>query len=571
MACTYPEKAMRLSRCVPILALVCAPALAQPQTATATDALEVDTSQVIREIDIDLIDLDRLREAVEGQPGREPLRLTLEECVHLALAHNQEILVIEYDAIKSDADIFSAKGEFDPVFGVNVSYLEAVQQLPPEYRLFGGLSATEAYRTQAAATLSGKLQTGALYNLQFDLSEDQNTYNAFREERTGNLTLTMSQPILRGRGKTVNRARIRMAECAQGASEEQLRVVVMQTVAEVVKAYWDLVGAVESVRVRSESLANAERLLETSAKRLDIGTAAAIEVLQAKAGVAMRQSDLIAARSTVRDAEDMLKTLLDMRDDGVFSNKRLVPVDRPEIETLDIDQLRKGNESVAHSIDLALKHRPEIALAQIEIDTGELELMRAEDNLKPELNVTGAVTQGGRDEAWHEMLAGVRDRNDHSWTLGIEASVPIGNRAARGAHERARQTLRQSEQRLTKTKQELMLKVRMAARAVDTSRILVESNRQSRRLQETNVVAEEKRLRLGLSTSYRVLQIQEDLTAAQVQEVQAQTAHEKALVELRLAEGVILDELGIAFDPPPPASPIAYGESIRPDGVRSRP
>ena len=108
------------------------------------------------------------------------------------------------------------------------------------------------------------------------------------------------------------------------------------------------------------------------------------------------------------------------------------------------------------------------------------------------------------------------------------------------------------------------LPVRLAARAVDTSQILVESNRQTRALQETNVVAEEKRLRLGVTTSYQVLQIQGDLTAAQTQEVQAQVAYEKALVDLRLAEGAILSALGIEFGAPEPERPVSYVRSVVP-------
>ncbi|HNR37014.1 MAG TPA: hypothetical protein PKO36_17700, partial [Candidatus Hydrogenedentes bacterium] len=90
------------------------------------------------------------------------------------------------------------------------------------------------------------------------------------------------------------------------------------------------------------------------------------------------------------------------------------------------------------------------------------------------------------------------------------------------------------------------------------------SNRQAKQLQEANVIAEEKRLRLGVSTSYRVLQVQQDLTLAQTQELQARIAYEKALVELRLSEGTLLESLGIDFCPPEPEAPVTFGRSIRP-------
>ncbi len=539
-----------------------------PPMATDSGARVQVESTVRREIDVDLIDLDRLREAVEGQRGRDRLRLTLEECVYLALDNNQEILVTEYEPLKSETDIIAARGEFDPLLSVTAGYLRATQEMSPEYKRFGGIDSTEVYRTTSSTSVAGKLHWGTAYSVLLDLGKEETTWNSFIEEWTGSLALTVSQPLLRGRGKGVNLARIRMAHCGREASEHQLRLVVMNTIAEVVKAYWDLVGAIEAVKVSEESLANAERLLEISKKRLAIGTAAAIEVLQAKAGVAMRQSDLIAARARVADAEDVLKHLLDMRDSGVFSTKQLIPLDRPQVTELNIDELARSDLDLEESVALALKHRPEIHMAQLEIENAKLERTRTSDNLLPEFNLTGSVSQGGRDHYMKRVFDGIRERSDNAYTVGFNASVPLGNRGARGAFERAELGLRQAEQRLAKTKQELMLKVRLASRALHTSQILVESNRQTRALQETNVVAEEKRLRLGTTTSYRVLQIQEDLTAAQTQELQAQIGYEKALVELRLSEGALLDTLGIEFETPASEPPVTYVKSITPECKR---
>ncbi|MCH7960544.1 MAG: TolC family protein, partial [Candidatus Hydrogenedentes bacterium] len=113
---------------------------------------------------------------------------------------------------------------------------------------------------------------------------------------------------------------------------------------------------------------------------------------------------------------------------------------------------------------------------------------------------------------------------------------------------RAKLELAQAEQRLDKTRLDTMLSVRIALREVATSEILVESTRQARILQEANVAAEEKRLHLGVTTSQNLLDIQEDLTAAQTQEVQVAIGLEKSLVNLKIAEGTLLKKLGIDFE-----------------------
>lgn len=521
-----------------------------------------------QKISIDLIDVERLREAVDSVGGGEPIQMSLVDCIQLALENNPDLLVVRMEPLKSDADILTARGEFDPLLRGTASYVRSQQQASPEYKLFGNITAYDVYRTTTKTSVGGKLRWGTMYDVSMDLNKEETTFNNFIEQWSGGLTLTLTQPLLRGRGAAANLARVRMAKNARNMTELQLKLAVMNTLAEVVKAYWDLVGAIESLAVRQQALANAERLLDISTKRLEIGTGAAIEVLQAKAGVATRQSDLISARSTVSDAEDVLKQVLNLRDGGRFSHKRLTPTDRPKVTEFDINAVREYEKEIDQSIDKALETRPELLMGQLEIDSAKIDRTRAANDLLPKLDIMGSVFQGKRDHYMTGVFDGIRTRDDNYYTFGVEGSIPIGNRAARGQFERASVTLHQAEQKLEKTKQEVMLKVRLALRALHTSQILVESNQQAATLQETNVAAEEKRLQLGVSTSYRVLQIQQDLTLAQTQELSARIAFEKALVDLRLAEGGLLESLGIEFAPPEPERPVSFVRSVNPLGVK---
>ena len=79
--------------------------------------------------------------------------------------------------------------------------------------------------------------------------------------------------------------------------------------------------------------------------------------------------------------------------------------------------------------------------------------------------------------------------------------------------------------------------------------MLVESDKQARILQEANVAAEEKRLKLGVTTAQDVLDRQEDLTLAQTQELQSIVNYEKSLIQLQLAEGTLLKNLNIDWKP----------------------
>ena len=496
-------------------------------------------------ISADLIDLSELRAAAERPPVGETLRLTLEETIRLALENNPDIVIAAYEPEKAEAEMVAARGEFDPVLQQNISYADTSMSLDQRLRRYAGFSSIDSTSVSSETALGGKLHYGTRYAVQFDMNYEESTFDNFRGEYGGQLGLTLTQPLLRGFGRDINTIRIRAAGNLRKISEAQTQLTVLNTVADVVKAYWDLAGAVEAVRVHEGALRNAERLLAVNEKRREIGTGADIDVLQAKAGVAMRQSELIAAYALIADAGDVLKLALNLQDEGRFSRTVIIPTDRPSPEPHDSFDVASMTENIEQGERAALALRPEMRMTDLEIANAELDEQRARDEMRPQLDIVGSYTRGGRDRRLGKTLSGVIEEQDSTYGLGVQGSVVIGNRAARGAHQRARLNRRQAEERQKKTEMMLMMGVHYAGRAVMTNKALMESNQQTVLLQEANVNAEEKRLQLGVTTSYQVLRVQEDLTAAQVQELQARIAYEKALVDFQLATGTLLRDLSI--------------------------
>ncbi len=496
-------------------------------------------------ISADLIDLSELRAAAERPPVGETLRLTLEETIRLALENNPDIVIAAYEPEKAEAEMVAARGEFDPVLQQNISYADTSMSLDQRLRRYAGFSSIDSTSVSSETALGGKLHYGTRYAVQFDMNYEESTFDNFRGEYGGQLGLTLTQPLLRGFGRDINTIRIRAAGNLREISEAQTQLTVLNTVADVVKSYWDLAGAVEAVRVHEGALRNAERLLAVNEKRREIGTGADIDVLQAKAGVAMRQSELIAAYALIADAGDVLKLALNLQDEGRFSRTVIIPTDRPSPEPHDSFDVASMTENIEQGERAALALRPEMRMTDLEIANAELDEQRARDEMRPQLDIVGSYTRGGRDRRLGKTLSGVIEEQDSTYGLGVQGSVVIGNRAARGAHQRARLNRRQAEERQKKTEMMLMMGVHYAGRAVMTNKALMESNQQTVLLQEANVNAEEKRLQLGVTTSYQVLRVQEDLTAAQVQELQARIAYEKALVDFQLATGTLLRDLSI--------------------------
>ena len=251
-----------------------------------------------------------------------------------------------------------------------------------------------------------------------------------------------------------------------------------------------------------------------------------------------------------------------MEENDRFSSITILPLDRPDPGSNTLFNTDAFDDSLAFSVEKALELRPETTMTDLEIANALLEEERARNDMLPQIDFVALYARGGRNTLLGRTLAGIRDNQDYTYNVGIQASIPINNRAGRGAHQRARIGVRQAEERRKQALMALMMRVHVAARGVLTSKTLVESNHQTTLLQETNVMAEEKRLKIGISNSYQVLKVQEDLTAAQVAELQASISYEKALVELQLAEGSLLENLGVEWSSDPSIEPVSWIESV---------
>ncbi len=502
------------------------------------------------EISIDLIDLDELYEAIETRGAEDVLKISVQDCIDMALQQNPDILISAIDPEMSEADIFSSKGEFDPVLQARYQKVDAEQSLDQQQVAFsGGISSVTQISENFNATLSGRVQTGTTYSLNFVGNKETSTFGGFIPEFDTSLSLQLTQPLLKGFGLKYNKVRINSARNNKKISEAQLRLTVMNTVSEVLKAYWDLVGAVENLRVREESLTNAERLLSISSTQREIGTAADIEVLQSKAGVAARQSDYVTARAAIGDSSDRLKQLLDMRVGEQLSKVQLLPLDRPTESELDRFDINAYDELLNESQAKAIQNRPEIEMMELQLTNAGLEVYRTKKDMLPQLDLTGSLTHGGRAPTLDDAFKGLRKEETNVFTYGVTGQVSLGNRSARGQHMRAKLTQEQVERQREQTKNGLLVNTSVAVRNTYKNKTLVESSRQTMRLQEANVAAEESRLRLGVTTSWQVLQVQEDLTTAQTQEVQALVAFAKTVIDLSLSEGTLLETLNIDFSP----------------------
>ncbi len=225
---------------------------------------------------------------------------------------------------------------------------------PPTSTLNGGFVVEHDTTTYNAGLAQAFRWTGG--NVQFSFNNNKQVTNNrnvnFNPSFQNSFSLVATQPLLRGLFIDNNRQQLRVTAINRDISEIQLRGTIATTLATVRNSYWELVYAIEAVEVARGSLTLAEKLVEDNRARVEVGTMAPLDVVQAEAEVATRRQALAQAEATWRTTELTLKRLIVNGTDDPLWRASLTPTDRPTFapEPLDVES------AVRRALDSA--HRP---------------------------------------------------------------------------------------------------------------------------------------------------------------------------------------------------------------------
>jgi len=457
--------------------------------------------------------------------------LPLQACIDRALDKNFGLAIQRFDAANSLETLKIARADYDPALT-----LTTIRSSSQADNADTSLVGTRNDNFSTRLGVSQKIPTGATLALSQNLNR-RGTNNAFalmNPAYTADLSLSVSQPLLRGAGSKLALAPIRRAEIGTQISELNTTARILQVVRDTEAAYYSLVYARESLKVRSQSLDLAQRLLDENSTRRGTGVATDLDVLQAEVGVENARRSVLLAEQTVRDAEDRLLNLI-----GQFAfDETLGEVALPPTATFSPD--------FEISYALARKQQPEYLAATQSIKQLQLDLATARRNRLPSLDLNAAGGYNTRDASLNRAYNRLPDGDGYSWQLDLSLRFPWGLRAERARHNIALNNLRREETRLRQIEQTLALDVRSAVRAVETNLVSVSISRKATELSSRQYELERARFDAGLSTSRRVLEAQDDLESARVAELQSQVNLRTAMAELNRIDGTSLSLYNIA-------------------------
>jgi len=153
--------------------------------------------------------------------------------------------------------------------------------------------------------------------------------------------------------------------------------------------------------------------------------------------------------------------------------------------------------------------------------------------------------EGGYDE----NLSNLFSTDFYNWEVGLKLSYPIGNRSAKSRHTLARLEKAQTLLDIKTLERDITVEVREAVRQLKTDTKLVQSTRVASKLAKEKLSAEEKKFEVGLSTSFNILQFQEDLAREQSKELKAIIDYNKSHIRLRQVTATTLSAHKVEMDP----------------------
>jgi len=477
------------------------------------------------------------------------LKVTADEAVRMALENN---LGVKADRLGPQVETYNLASA-RAAYGLNL----VSQTFTNNSSSLSGDFTTAGTLTNETLRSNGGLQQlvpwgGGRYSVGMDASRrsSNSPTDTFSPRLDATLSGTYVQPLLRNFKIDQTRQNIMVSQKRQETADIQLRQDLTQMTRTVRNAYFNLVNAMGAYDVAVKSLDLARTAYKNNQRRVEVGTMAPIDIVQAEAEVASTEEQVIVTQGQIQQAEDNLRVLIMSPSQPDFWTTKLEPADKPTLtpQAIDVDAAIKN----------ALTNRTDIAAARKQLETADISQRYLKNQKLPAVDLTAAYsaigyagTQREFDRSSFDPIiinqtvrsfgSSVRQAfgsDFKTWSLTLNVSYPLGTSAADASLAATRLQIEQGQTNLRDLETFVVAQVRDAARQVATSLKRVETTQKARQLAEQNLQAYEKRLAVGLTDTFQLFQAQRDLTRQLNNELAAIISYNRALINFEAVQSV---------------------------------
>jgi outer membrane protein TolC len=487
------------------------------------------------------------------------LRLSAADVVRLALLNDTTVRIDRLRDQESLYLLMRAHQAFDPLLSTTLS---STRSTSPTVSQLQGATTLSDLAQQGRFGLSHALPTGTRYEMSVNVGRNttNSVFATFNPAYSSNLTLSLSQPLLRNFGLFPNRAPILIAERGRRQSRANLEARLSDSITRAVNQYWDAVEARESLKVLRRSLELADATYQQNRRALELGALPPLDIYRSEQQVASRRVQVIQAEYSLRRLDDQLRRTIGADLDPALreAELELTEAPAPSGELLAVDE--------AGALARALARRPELEAARQGLAVEDLNLRVARNNLRPDLGLTGTYAYGGRggrqldptttpptvvsQGGLTDALDQIRERNFPTYSLALQLRLPLRNHGAQADLATAQVAHLRNEYLLRQGRQDVRLEVRSAIQQLEQAKASMEAARLARDLGQKNLEAEQRKFELGAETIFFVLEAQAQLALSEMSLLQAQIGYQRAATALDRATGALLEKYDVEVREP---------------------
>ena len=495
------------------------------------------------------------------------LTLSMNDAIRRALQNNNDIEVARDDVRIAEQRLRGLYGVYDPVFSVTPVF---DHRITPVTSIFAGgtSSGTVSNKTFSVNPAISKIfeSSGGTYSLTFNNSKTttsatSSTLNPFY---SSSAVLSYSQPLMRNRKIDANRHSIYIQKKALAQSDSDFRAKTISIISAVQAAYWNLVFALKNQQNQLDSLNLSRQNMRNIEAQISAGAKAPLDRAQVLTDIATREAALFVATQSVTTAENSLKQLMLKDRQSPDWSAQITPTDTPAFDTAPVN--------LSAALEEAHKNRPELARLNLQKEINGIDLRYYKNQLLPQVDLVGAFTTTGLAGTnalppcppvptmpcvqqkyiggYGQDLSNLGTFATRDINIGVTISLPLRNRTAKANFAAAKIQQEQLDASYRSEGQAVEMDVRNAAQSVDTAQKRVVASRLARESAEQQLEGEQKLYDVGRSTTFLLLQRQNELTAARTNELQAQTDYNKALADLQRATAATLRVNNVVVENP---------------------
>jgi outer membrane protein len=409
--------------------------------------------------------------------------------------------------------------------------------------------------------------TGTQLGVTFNNSRQTttNTFSTYSPLLNTTLRAQVTQHLLQGFGLGINGRFIVQAKNDRRITDSAFRQQLLYTVNQVENIYWGLVSAYEDEQAKERALAQSTQLTGDNRRQLQIGTLAPLDVVNSDSAVATDREALVASQSNLEYQQLIMKQAIARNlEDPALTNAPVVPTDR-----VGLDRLPEEDMKVEDLVKQAYVNNPQIEQAVLNMKNNEITIKAEKNGLLPTVDAYGFYGTGSYAGSLNPLapaiclsppcanspipagyggaLSNVFSGTYPDYGVGVNITIPLRNRVAQADQARSQMEYRQVQMRLQQLYTQIRIQVINAQYALTNDRAQVSAAQAGREYGAQSLDAEQKKFKLGASTSALVLAQQRNMAIAENTLISATAAYAKDRAALLQLLSKTLDRYGISI------------------------